>query len=61
MKDIFMKTRNGILKIRSFTEEYPEKAEKLELFTFTENPWGIEDLLKDLETAIAQYEEIDLA
>lgn len=57
MKENFIKTRDGILKIRDFAEKFPKEADEFELFTFTENPWIIEDLLSDLSAAIGKIKD----
>jgi hypothetical protein len=56
MKEVFLSTRDGLKVILEFTESNPLKAEELELFTFTEKPMELLDLLADLDFAIACYE-----
>lgn len=56
MKEVFLSTREGLKVILEFTESNPLKAEELELFTFTEKPMELLDLLADLDSAIAYYE-----
>lgn len=54
MKNVLVAVKNGIIQIKNFAEEYPKEADRLELFTFTEKPEDIQDLLIDLEVAIGK-------
>lgn len=52
MKNTLLTTLDGIRQIREFAENNPDKARELELFSFTEDPARIQDLVVDLKTAI---------